>query len=49
MEVKYLLPISSSDTNVYICHYIPESPGMRKILAHGISMQKNPQTRVDIF
>ena len=30
-------------------YQLPEDLGMRKILAHGIRMQKNPQTRDEIF
>ena len=48
LEVKYLFPTSSSDTNLYI-YQLPEGLGVRKILAYGIKMRKNPQTREDIF
>ena len=48
LEVKYLFPNSSSDANFYIFQ-LPEGLGTRKILAHGIRMQKNPQTTEDIF
>ena len=37
-EVKY-----------FFIYQLPEDLGMRKILAHGIRMQKNPQTRDKIF
>ena len=48
LEVKYLFPTSSSGANFYI-YQLHEGLGMRKILAHGIRMQNNPQTRVDFF
>ena len=48
LEVKYLVPASSSGANLYI-YQLPEGLGMRKILTHGIRMQKNPQSRKDIF
>ena len=44
LEVKYLFPTSSLLANV--CIICLE---MRKILAHGIRMQNNLQTRADIF
>ena len=47
MEVKYLFPTSSSGVNFCI-YQLPEGLEMRKILALGIRMQKNPQTRADI-
>ena len=47
MEVKYLFPTSCSGANFCI-YQLPEGLEMRKILALGIRMQKNPQTRVDI-
>ena len=37
LKVKYLFPTSSSGANFYI-YQLPESLGMRKILAHGIRM-----------
>ena len=40
----YFFQTSSSGANFYICQ-LPESLEMRKILAHGIRMQKNRQTR----
>ena len=46
-EVKYLFSTSSSDPNLCI-FLLLESLGMRKLLACGIRMQKNPQTRTDI-
>ena len=48
LEVKYLLPTLSSDPRFYIYQF-SEVLGIRKILARGISMQKNPQTRPNIF
>ena len=48
LKVKYLLPTSSSGANFYI-YELPEGLGMREILAHGMRMPKNPQTREDIF
>ena len=48
LEVKFLFWISSSGTNVYI-YKLLEGLGMRKTLAYGARMQKNPQTREDIF
>ena len=47
LKLKNLFPNSSSETNVYI-YQLPEGLGMREVLAHGISMQKNPQTREEI-
>lgn len=44
LEVKYLFPTLSSDSNLYI-YQLPEGLAMRKILAHAIKMQKNPETR----
>ena len=46
LEVKYLFPTSYSGVNFYI-HQLPEDLGMREILAHGTTMQKNPQTRAE--
>ena len=40
----YFFQTSSSGANFYICQ-LPEGLEMRKILAHGIRMQKNRQTR----
>ena len=48
LEVKYIFPTSTSGANFYI-YELPEGLGMRKIYAHGTRMQKNPQTRGDIF
>ena len=48
LEVKCLFPNSSSGAKFYISQ-LPEGLIIRKILAHGIRMQKNPQTREDIF
>ena len=47
LKVKYIFPTLSSVANFYI-YQLPEGLGMKKILAHGIRMQKNPQTREDI-
>ena len=47
LEVKYIFPTFSSGANFYICQ-LSEGLGIRKILAHGIRMQKFPQTRADI-
>ena len=47
LEVKYLFPTSSSGAKFYI-YQMPEGLEMRKILAHGIRMQKNPRTMEDI-
>ena len=48
MKFKYLFPASCSGANFYI-YQLPEGLGMRKIFAHGIRMQKNRQSREDIF
>ena len=48
LEVKYIFPTSSSSVDFYN-YQLPEGLEMRNILAHGIRMQKNPQTRVNIF
>ena len=48
LEVKYLFSNSVSSASFYI-YQLPEGLGMSKILTHGIRMQKNPETRVDIF
>ena len=48
LEVKYLFPTSSLGAIFYI-YQLPEGLKMRKILAHGIRMQKNPQTRAHNF
>ena len=48
LEAKYLFPTSSSGVNFYI-YQLHEGLGMSKILAHGIRMPKNPQTREDNF
>ena len=37
LEVKYIFPTSTSSANFYI-YELPESLGMRKVLAHGIRM-----------
>ena len=48
LKVKYLFPTSMPGTYFYI-YQLPEGVKMREISAHDIRMQKNPQTRVDIF
>ena len=48
LEVKYIFP-ASSFADFYIYELPDEGLGMRKILAHGTRMQKNPQTKEDIF
>ena len=48
LEVKYIFPTSAPGVNNYVCK-LPEGLGMRRILAHGTRIQKNPQTREDIF
>ena len=48
LEVKYIFATSIPGVNNYICK-LPEGLGMRRILAHGTRIQKNPQTREDIF
>ena len=47
LEVKYLLPTSFSGANFYI-YELSEGLGIRKTV-HGITMQKNPQTRKKNF
>ena len=47
-EVKYIFPTSTPGLNNYI-YKLPEGLGMRRIVAHGTRIQKNPQTREDIF
>ena len=48
LKVKYLFPTSMPGTDFYI-YQLPEGVKMREISVHDIRMQKNPQTRVDIF
>ena len=48
LEVKHIFLISNWGANIYN-YQLPEDLGMRKILVHGICMQKNPQTRANIF
>ena len=48
LEIKYIFSTSTSGANFYI-YELPEGLEMRKILAHGTRMQKNPQAREDIF
>ena len=48
LGVKYLYLTSSSGENFYI-YQLREGLGMRNMLAHGIRMQKNTQTRDAIF
>ena len=47
-KVKYIFPTSTPGAYNYI-YKPPKGLGMRKILAHGTRIQKNPQTREDIF
>ena len=48
LEVKCLFPTSFSGANFYVYEQ-PEGLGMRKTLAYVIRMQKNPQTREEVF
>ena len=48
LEAEYLFSTSSSGANFYTYH-LPEGLGMVKILAHGIKMQKNSQTKEENF
>ena len=48
LGVKFLYLTSSSGENFYI-YQLREGLGMRNMLAHGIRMQKNTQTRDAIF
>ena len=48
LQVKYLFPTSSSGTHFYI-HQFSEGLGMGNILAHGLRMQKKPQTSANIY
>ena len=48
LEVKYISPTSCSGRNFYI-DQLPEGTGMRRILAQGIRIQKNPQSKQNIF
>ena len=48
LEVKYILPTSAPGVNNYI-YKRPEGLGMGRILSRGTRIQKNPQTREDIF
>ena len=41
LKVKYISPKSFSGANIFVCQ-LSEGLGMRKVLAHGIRMQKNP-------
>ena len=47
LEVKCIFPTSTPGLNNYI-YKLPEGLGMRRILAHGTRIQKNPQNREDI-
>ena len=47
LEFKYIFPASTPGLNNYI-YKLPEGLGMRRILAHGTRIQKNPQIREDI-
>ena len=48
LEVKYIFLTSTPDVNNYFCK-LPESLGMKRILAQDTRIQKNPQIREDIF
>ena len=48
LEVIYIFPTSTPDLNNYI-YELHEGLGMRRIFAHGTRIQKNRQTRKDIF
>ena len=48
LEVKYLFPTSCSGRNFYI-DQLPKVMGIRRILAQGLRIQKNPQSRENIF
>ena len=48
LEVTYLFLTSPSGEDFYIYQF-PEGLGMIKVLALGIRMQNNPQTRAEIF
>ena len=46
--MKHIFPTSTPGVNNYI-YQLSEGLGKRKILAHGTRIQKNPQTRQDIY
>ena len=48
LEVRYLFSTLSSGANFFI-YQLPDGLEIRKILAHGIRMQNNSQTREEIF
>ena len=48
LEVKYIFPTSAPGARNYI-YKLPKGLRMRKILAHGTRILKNPQTRDAIF
>ena len=48
LEVTYPFPTSSPGANFFICQ-LSECLAIRKILAHGIRMQKNQQTTAHVF
>ena len=48
LEVKYIFPTSTLGVNNCI-YKLSEGLGIRRILALGTRIQKNPQTREDIF
>ena len=48
LRVKYIFPASTPGVNNYNGK-MPEGLVMRRILTHGTKIQKNPQTRKDIF
>ena len=48
LEVKYIFQTSTPGANNCI-YNLPEGLDMRKLLVHGTRIQKNPQTKEDIF
>ena len=48
LEVKHVFPTSSSGV-IFFIYQLSEGLGMRRILAHGIRMQRKPQSREDNF
>ena len=48
LQVKYIFQTSTAGANNCI-YKLPEGLGMRKIIAYGTRIQKNPQTREHIF
>ena len=47
-KVNYVFPTSPSSADLFI-HHFSEGLEMRKIIAHGIRMQSNLQTRAQIY